>query len=115
MAFKSLVTPICALLVAAQMSTAVSQQPNPQSGHDPCKATAATIAVLGGAVLGGLLGGKQHRAGGAAIGAAAAGVACLAVNYHAKQVRTAQQVDEDFRNAHAGQAPTHPTVVKYET
>jgi len=115
---KTLVALVSAVLAVAPTSVALSQQGNDQNGggrggdRDPCNAVAAAI---GGAVLGALLGGGKHRAGGAAIGAAAGAAGCLAVNYHARQVKTAQQVNQEFQNAHGGQPPVHATVVRYET
>lgn len=81
-------------------------------GDKPCNTGGA---VVGGAVIGALLGGKHHRAEGAAIGGAIGAVACVAVNYHAKQVKTAQQAAQDYQTANNGQLPEHAAVASYNT
>lgn len=82
------------------------------SDDKPCNTGGA---ALGGAVLGALLGGKHHRAQGAAVGGAVGALACVAINYHAKQVKTAQQASQDYQNANGGKLPEHATVVAYQT
>lgn len=66
-----------------------------------------------GAALGALIGGKGDRVAGAAVGAAVGALACVAFNHHSEQVKTAKQVDEDYRRAHGGKLPDKPTVVRY--
>lgn len=82
------------------------------SGDKPCNTGGAAV---GGAVVGALLGGKHHRAQGAAVGGAFAAIACVAINYHAKQVKTAQQATQDYQQANGGQMPEHAAVVAYQT
>ncbi|SCC92489.1 putative Plasmid pBRH01, complete sequence [Thiomonas sp. X19] len=71
-------------------------------------------AALGGALVGALLGGSHDRAAGAAAGGLLASAACMAVNYHARQVKTAQQVDQEWQ-AQNGTLPEHATLTRYET
>ena len=68
-----------------------------------------------GAVLGGLLGGGNNTVRGAAIGAGLGALACVALNYQSEQVKTAQQVERDYRAANKGQLPEQAKLVKYET
>lgn len=82
------------------------------SNDKPCNTGGAAV---GGAVLGALLGGKHHRAEGAAVGGAIGALACVAINYHAKQVKTAQQASQDYQNANGGKLPAHAAVVAYQT
>lgn len=66
-----------------------------------------------GAALGALIGGKGDRLAGAAVGAAVGALACVAFNHHSEQVKTAKQVDDDYRRAHGGKLPEQPAVVRY--
>lgn len=77
--------------------------------------SACNPAVIGGigAALGALVGGNGDRLAGAAIGAAVGALACVAFNHHSEQVKTTNQVDEDYRRAHGGKLPDKPTVVRY--
>lgn len=72
------------------------------------------IMALGGAVVGGLLAGGNNRIRGAALGAGAAALACVAWNYQARQTRTAQQVQADYRTANRGRMPEQAQVVRYD-
>ncbi len=71
------------------------------------------LLALGGAVAGGLLAGGNNRVRGAALGAGLAGLACMAWNYQAKQTRTAQQVEADYRTANRGRVPEQAQLVRY--
>lgn len=68
-----------------------------------------------GAVLGGLLGGSNFTGRGAALGAGLGALACVALNYQSEQVKTAQQVERDYKAANRGKLPEQATLVKYET
>lgn len=81
-------------------------------GSGGCNAGVA--AVIGG-VAGALLGGKEHAGRGAAIGAGVAALACVAYNYQVKQVKTAQQVQQDYKTANKGKLPAMTVVDRYET
>jgi len=71
------------------------------------------IAAGVGALIGGLLSSGSDRLRGAAFGAGIAALACLAVNYSSKQVKSAQQVNQEYKATH-GQEPERTTVTKYE-
>jgi hypothetical protein len=88
------------------------QQFGGQGDSQPCN---TPVAAIGGALIGALLGGRKHRVAGAAVGGTVGAVACVAINYHSKQVKSAQQVDQEFRGANGGALPMHAAVVKYET
>lgn len=72
---------------------------------------AATALV--GALAGALLAGKNDRNRGAVAGAVVGGLACVAWNYKAKQVKTAEQVNEQYKIANKGELPTEPKLVSY--
>lgn len=82
------------------------------SDDKPCNTGGAAV---GDALIGALLGGKHHRAEGAAVGGAVGALACISINYHSKQVKTAEQAEQDYRNAHGGQLSEHAAVVSYQT
>ncbi|MBS0193617.1 MAG: hypothetical protein JSR34_05165 [Proteobacteria bacterium] len=108
---------IASLAVASTLAIAMtfgSTVPNVARASDdkPCNTGGAAV---GGAVLGALLGGKHHRAEGAVVGGAVGAIACMAINYHAKQVKTAQQAAQDYQNANGGNLPEHAEVVAYQT
>lgn len=88
----------------------LQQQVN--SGAEPCNALAASV---GGAILGALLGGSKNRAAGAVAGGAIGAAACLAVNYRATQVKSAQQVNQEFQRTNGGLLPDHATVVRFDS
>jgi hypothetical protein len=75
---------------------------------------AGVAAVLGG-VAGALLGGKEHAARGAAIGAGVAALACVAYNYNVEQVKTREQVQQEYKSANKGKLPATTVVDRYET
>lgn len=68
-----------------------------------------------GAVVGGLIGGSKHRAGGLAIGAGLGALACVAINNQSEQVKSAKQVRGEYMRANRGYLPDEAKVVKYET
>lgn len=69
------------------------------------------VTGLIGAVAGALL--SKDRLAGAAVGGAVGALACVAFNHHSEQVKTAQQVEADYRRGHSGQLPEQPAVVRY--
>lgn len=89
--------------------------PNANTGGSS-ECNVAGMAAIG-AVVGGLLSRTNNGNGlkGAAIGGALASLACVAYNYHVKQVKTAQQVQEDYKSAHRGRLPQAAQVVHYDT
>jgi hypothetical protein len=72
------------------------------------------IAGVGGAAIGAIVAGG-NRAAGAAIGAGIAALVCAAVDYEAKQIKTAQQAQSDYQAGHGGRLPEQASVVKYTT
>ncbi len=72
------------------------------------------LAAGVGAVIGGLIAGKKKAAGGAVIGGALGAFACMAINYHAEQVKTAKQVQDEYKSVHNGQLPEETKLVKYD-
>ena len=68
-----------------------------------------------GAVVGGLIGGGKNTLRGAALGAGLGALACVAINYHARQVKSAQQVENEYKVAHKGTLPERTTVTHYDT
>jgi hypothetical protein len=99
---------LCALISVAIAAPAKESE---QSGSSDCN---VGITAGLGALAGGLLG-RKDRAKGAAIGAGIAALACVAVNYQSKQVKSADQVDREFKQKNSGAPPENTTLVKYET
>ena len=98
---------LIAMLLGASVPTGAHA-----SDDEPCSTGGAAV---GAALVGALLGGKHHRVQGAVVGGAAGALACMAVNYQAKQVKTAQQASQDYQSANGGMLPTHAEVVAYQT
>lgn len=71
-------------------------------------ALAGTVGALAGAFFGK---GKGHLVG-AAVGAGIGAIACMAYNYHARQVRDARSVEADYSRQH-GSLPASNTVSSY--
>lgn len=78
------------------------------SDDDPCNLlVGAAIGAIGGALLD-----PDKRGRGALLGAAAGAVACVAINAFSRQTRTAQQVEDEYRQAHSGRLPSSEPVVQ---
>lgn len=89
-------------------------QGSSSEAHDPCNAmTSAMAGAVVGAIAGAIVGGKDSAAKGAAIGAAGGALGCLAINVRSRQVKTAAQADQDFRNRNSGALPAEPAVREY--
>ena len=73
------------------------------------------IAAGVGAVLGGLIGGGKNTLRGAAVGAGLGALACVALNYQTQQVKSAKQVQDEYKAAHRGTLPEQATLVRYDT
>lgn len=97
----------CGLLLA----TPAHSQTTPDAAGPKAKPCNAVGATVGGALIGALLGGKR----GAAIGGVLGASVCLAVNHHAKKVRSSEDVDAAYRKANNGASPEHATLVAYDT
>lgn len=108
---------LLALAVAA--SLAVSGCAAPGADGQPLAATGGdcnpALAAGLGAVVGGLLGGGKNTLRGAALGSGFAALACVALNYQAQQVKTAKQVQDEYKAAHRGMLPEQATLVRYDT
>lgn len=106
-------TALAALTTAAALVTtgpawAQGAASAPATESDPCN----VIAGMAIGVIGGLLFGGRDRARAAAIGGAAGAMACIAVNAASRRTRTAQQVEEDYKTAHAGELPQGAPVLQ---
>lgn len=73
------------------------------------------IAAIAGGLAGALISKGNNKLGGAVIGAGVASLACVAWNYNVQQTKTAAQVEQDYKAAHAGQLPEQSRVVSYRT
>lgn len=103
---------IAAMLVAGCATPNGSGDKTANSDAGGCN---AGVAALAGAVVGGLLAQGKNRVRGAALGAGLASLACVAWNYNAKQTKTAEQVQTEYRSANRGQLPEQNKVVGYDT
>ncbi|HVK55633.1 MAG TPA: YMGG-like glycine zipper-containing protein [Burkholderiales bacterium] len=74
---------------------------------DPCN---PAIGALVGGVIGAVASDKKGR--GAAIGAGVGALACIAFNAVSRQTRTAEQVETEYKQQHAGQLPPQEPVVQ---
>ena len=72
-------------------------------------------AALVGALLGAAVAKGNNRVRGAALGAGLASLACAAVNYSARQTKSASQVQQEYRTANNGLLPDLNRVTRYET
>lgn len=88
---------------------------NTNSGSSASFECNPALAAGLGAVVGGLLGGGKNTVRGAALGAGFGALACVALNYQAQQVKTARQVQDEYKSAHRGVAPEQATLVRYES
>jgi hypothetical protein len=69
--------------------------------------------AFAGALAGALLAGKNNRNQGAVAGGMIGGLACVAWNYKAKQVKTAEQVNQQYLAINKGVLPMEPRLVNY--
>lgn len=69
--------------------------------------------AFAGALAGALLAGKNNRNQGAISGGMIGGLACVAWNYKAKQIKTAEQVNQQYLAINKGVLPTEPRLVNY--
>jgi hypothetical protein len=82
------------------------------AGNEPASTCNPALAGTVGALAGALFGkGKGHLVG-AAVGAGIGAIACMAYNYHARQVRDAKSVEADYTRQH-GALPATNTVSSY--
>ena len=97
-------------LVAGCAAPGGPQRTNVGSSSADCN---PAIAAGVGALIGGLLSSGSNRVRGAAAGAGIGALACLAFNYSSRQVKTAQQVNQEYKAAQ-GSEPERTTVTKYQ-
>jgi hypothetical protein len=111
--FGKLHKPVAVALVAS-MLVAGCATPNGEAGSAAAGSTECNpLAAAGvGAVIGVLVG---DSARGAAIGAGLGAIACMIVNYHTEQVKSAKQVQDEYKSANKGRLPEQTTLVKYDT
>jgi len=83
-----------------------------QDGDDCSAAKSAGAGALIGGLLGAAINGKEGAMKGAAAGAVVGGLGCIAMNYHSKQVRSANQVNKEYKEQH-DQLPEKPVVTNY--
>lgn len=103
--------PAAALLSAALLAACAQPGARRAAGEDPCNPVAG--ALIGGAL--GAITGDRNRGGRAIIGAGLGALACMAVNYSARQTRSAQQVGDEYRAKNNDQLPPAPLVTAYRT
>lgn len=117
---KTMAKTTAALLIAPLILVGCATTGNTPGGSGDKSASSniecnpAVVAGVG-AVIGGLLGGGNNTLKGAAIGGAIGAFACMAINHHSEQVKSAQQVEDEYKAAHRGQVPDQTTVVQYNT
>ena len=108
-----------ATVVAITMALAGCATPNGRQdkvaadgdGSDCNPAIAAGV----GAIVGGLIAGSNDRARGAALGAGLAALACVAVSYSSSQVKSSQQVNDEYRMRTGSELPAEATVTRFDT
>lgn len=103
-----------ALAMLAGCATAPGNQSAGSGQKSPCE---ATIAAVGGGLLGAIVGGAIAGRDGALIGAALGGAsgyaACLAYTVQTVQKASAKQVEAKYRQQNNGALPPTPKVVNY--
>lgn len=75
----------------------------------------AAMAAGVGALLGALVAKGNNRVKGAAIGAGLGALACVAWNHNARQTKTAEQTQIEYRNANQGQLPEATQLTGYQS
>lgn len=105
-----------AVITALAVSGCAAPGPDgtPASAGAGFECNPAILAGVG-ALAGGLLGGGTNRVRGAALGAGLGAFACMALNYQTQQVKSAKQVQDEYKVAHRGVLPEQATLVRYDT
>jgi hypothetical protein len=108
---------LLSLTVAATMVVAGCAAPGPDGSRSAGLGFECNPAVAAGigAIAGGLLGGGSNTVRGAALGAGLGALACVALNYQSEQVKSAKQVQDEYKTAHRGTLPEQATLVRYDT
>jgi hypothetical protein len=101
------------VLVLTGAITSCANDSGMAGGDTDCSAakTAGAGALLGG-LLGAAIDGKEGAIKGAAAGAIVGGLGCMAMNYHSKQLRSANQVNKEYKEKH-NELPDKPMVTSY--
>jgi len=100
-------TSVIAVLVGALAVSGCKTMGDLVQSDDPCN---PTIGALVGGVVGAVASDKRGR--GAVIGAGLGALACIAFNVASRQTRTADQVETDYKQQHAGKLPAQEPVVQ---
>jgi hypothetical protein len=108
---------LLALAVAVSLAVAGCAAPGPDGKVDAAQGFECNPALAAGlgAVVGGLLGKGTNTLRAAAIGSGIGALACVALNYQAQQVKSAKQVQDEYKAAHRGTLPEQATLVRYDT
>lgn len=103
-------TSVIAVLIGALVVSGCETTGGLVQGDDPCN---PAIGALVGGVVGALANDKSGR--GAIIGAGLGALACVAFNVASRQTRTADQVESEYKQQHAGKLPVQePAVQDYK-
>jgi hypothetical protein len=105
---------VAAVLVASMFVAGCATpngQPGSASAGEPAECNALLAAGVG-AAIGAIIGDSSR---GALLGAGLGALACMAMNYHAEQVKSAKQVQDEYKSANKGRLPEQTTLVKYDT
>lgn len=94
--------------------TNASSQPAEKTASSDSECNAALIGVVG-AIAGALLSNGNNRVRGAALGGGLGALVCAAWNYHAAQIKTADQSVADYKRANAGRVPEQAVVTSFNT
>ncbi|HZW12158.1 MAG TPA: hypothetical protein VFF81_03070 [Noviherbaspirillum sp.] len=104
---------VCVSLALGGCATPSGAPRDPNaSASSECNEAGAAVA---GALLGALVAGGKNRVRGAALGAGLAALACVAWNANTRQVKTAEQVQREYKTANGGQLPAESRVARYQT
>src|SRR5690348_7068452 len=100
----------CAQMGGAMPTGQANGNAGEETPHECNPALGGAIGALAGSMFGK---GKGHLAG-AAIGAGIGVFACMAYNYHARKVRDARSVEDQYRHDR-GALPASNTISAYQT
>lgn len=110
--YSTIAVLVAAICVAGCASPGGSQMGSAGGASGECN---AGLAAGAGALIGGLLAQGSNRVRGAALGAGLAALACVGWNYNAKQTKSAEQVQKEYKSANREQLPTQSKVTRYDT
>jgi hypothetical protein len=107
---RSIATVIAAVMCFSGCATSGGTLGGTSSSEDGGCNPAATALL--GAIIGAAID-KNNRARGAALGGAAGGLSCVAWNYKVNQVKTAEQLNQQFKVSNNGTLPREARVISY--